>query len=73
MSQTKKDIIVAFGTPTKIAKNSDAFFAHSYEEDCFLMGGGRRAFEERLEWQNGNSFRVVYLRDGKVWMFFLTE
>ena len=66
MSKTKEDLINLYGQPTQVTTNEDAFFAHSYQEDCFLMGGGREMFDERVEWTN----HVAYLRDHKLLKLF---
>lgn len=72
--KTKEDCIKDFGNPTSSKKNNEAFFAHSYEEDCYLMGGLGGSFHERLEFNvaNGRSRRrVVYLdKKGNVMKIF---
>lgn len=70
-AQTKEDVIKLLGEPTSQTNNNDAFFAHSYQEDCFLAGGGRYRFDQRLEWKNENKYVVVYLIGNKVINFFV--
>ncbi len=55
-----------YGEPTRVGSTSDTFFAHSYQEDCFLMGNGRNYCDTRYEWQNNGRYVVLYFKDGKV-------
>jgi hypothetical protein len=60
--KTKEDFINKYGNPTTITKQSDGFFARSYKEDCFLVGGGRYRFAERLEYKiDDNSYKIIYI------------
>ena len=65
-SETKNELIKKYGEPSKITKNGEPFFSHSYKEDCRLMAGLKYSFDERLEWEllNGK-FIVVYFNNGE--------
>jgi hypothetical protein len=62
-----------YGKPYSDIKLGVGFAAHSYEEDCFLMGGGFNDFTDRVEWVNPsdkNSPMVVYFNKEKVVQIF---
>ena len=60
------DAISQFGNPTLSMSTMDGFCAHSYKEDCFLMGGGREYCDKRYEWESNNKYIVVYTKNGAV-------
>lgn len=59
--KTRSDIIDLYGNPISETPSTGGFFAKSYEEDCFLMGGGRQQFLQRLEFKIDNSRTIVYV------------
>lgn len=64
--KTKQDLEQIIKFPHKIYKKSDGFFARSYQEDCFLAGGGRIAYTERFEWKDDSNYLVIYLKDDQI-------
>jgi hypothetical protein len=60
------DIVQQLGNPSKLCYVNEAFFAHSYEEDCFLAGGGRTKFNKRYEWENNGKYLVAYMKDNEI-------
>lgn len=66
MAETRDEIIKVCGEPKSITNQKGGFCAYSFEEDCFLAGGGRYAYDERLEYEKHCKYHVVYLKDKKV-------
>lgn len=64
--KTKAELLAKFGPPTCTTTQPEAFFATCYEEDCFLMGGLRNKFTERMVWDTTGKSRVAYLRGDEV-------
>lgn len=58
-----EELIQKHGQPTSQQLCREAFQAHSYREDCFLVAN-RNNFHKRLEWKNEGEFNahtVAYL------------
>jgi len=68
--ETRDDLIIQFGFPSSQNLTSDSFWAHSMDEDSFLVGGGRNRSTHRMVWQNGNRYTVAYLRNNRVVQIF---
>ena len=65
--KTREEVISAFGEPKSETTNSEAFFANSFQEDCFLMGGGRNCFDKRSVFSGDTKSIIVYFDvDGNV-------
>ncbi len=65
--QTRADLIRDCGEPEQETTQEMGFFATSFKEDCFLVGGGRDAFDRRLQFPDGKLCKVAYLDpDGNV-------
>lgn len=67
---SRDEITKMMDTSGVITKQNDGFFAHSYEEDCWLCGGGRQVFTERVEWEKGNDYIVAYYQENQMIMLF---
>jgi len=59
-----EEFIEKYGEPNCITKNTDLFFATSYEEDCFLMHNSRNCFDTRAEWNNQKL--VIYFKNKQI-------
>ena len=66
MAETKETLFARFGQPESCNPSSLTFFAHSYQEDCALMGGLRNRADERIEWKTDNGYVVAYMKDNKL-------
>lgn len=52
-TRTKQNLEEDYGKDYKLVDSAEGFFARSYDEDCFIMGGGRQASTHRMEWESG--------------------
>lgn len=68
--KTKEELLAKFGPPTTTTGPSDGFFATCYQEDCFLMGGLRNKFTERMVWTTEGKQKVAYLNGDRVLKIF---
>lgn len=59
--KTKQDLEPFLKSPHKCYSSLNGFCAHSYQEDCFLVGGGRDAYTDRIEWKDNSHYLVIYL------------
>jgi len=59
--QTREELITMYGSGFTTSGPDGGFFAHSYNEDCFLMAGNRHRYTERMNWHLNGKYVVAYL------------
>lgn len=63
--QTFNECVIKYGNDYKMVDGSSAFFARSYDEDCFLVSNRNKLMQyqdfKRIEWNNYGKYIVLYM------------